>query len=87
MNENAEKEDQRAARELLLPLARGLSANWKSGNRREAGVALSHITNSGHESAALVSGMSRVLKKVSESDCVWSGKDSISSLTDKDTFT
>ena len=52
------------ARKLLFPIARGLCVNWETGNRREAGEALSHITNSGSESAAIVSAMSKTLKKV-----------------------
>jgi hypothetical protein len=52
------------ARKYLMPMARGLCANWASGNRREAGSALSHITNSGAESSSLISSMSKVLKKV-----------------------
>ncbi len=47
-----------------MPLERGLTANWKLGNRREAGAGLGHITGSGHESSRLVSGMSKILKKI-----------------------
>jgi cohesin complex subunit SA-1/2 len=64
-NEHSEKESTPAVESLLLPLARGLTANWKLGNRREAGAGLGHITGSGQESSRLVSSMSKVLKKVS----------------------
>jgi cohesin complex subunit SA-1/2 len=63
-NENSEKESTPAVESLLLPLARGLTANWKLGNRREAGAGLGHITGSGQESSRLVSSMSKVLKKI-----------------------
>jgi len=49
---------------LLLPISRALCANWATGNRREAGLVLAHITQSGSESAALVAAMSKTLKKV-----------------------
>jgi cohesin complex subunit SA-1/2 len=64
-NEHAEKESIPTVEALLLPLARGLTANWQLGNRREAGAGLGHITGSGHEASQLVSSMSKVLKKVS----------------------
>jgi cohesin complex subunit SA-1/2 len=63
-NEHSEKEGTPAVESLLLPLARGLTANWKLGNRREAGAGLGHITGSGQESSRLVSSMSKVLKKI-----------------------
>jgi cohesin complex subunit SA-1/2 len=63
-NESSEKESTPAVESLLLPLARGLTANWKLGNRREAGAGLGHITGSGQESSRLVSSMSKVLKKI-----------------------
>eukprot|EP00977_Amphora_coffeiformis_P014558 scaffold4097_cov166-Amphora_coffeaeformis.AAC.15 len=52
------------ARNLLLPITRALCANWASGNRREAGLVLAHITQSGSESAAIVAAMSKTLKKI-----------------------
>lgn len=52
------------ARDLLLPLVRSIAPNWKLGNRREAGMALAHVTGSGPETGKLVTAMSRVLKKV-----------------------
>lgn len=57
-------EDNPLVESLLLPLARGLAANWKLGNRREAGAGLAHITGSGQEASRLVAAMSKVLKKV-----------------------
>jgi cohesin complex subunit SA-1/2 len=51
--------------DLLLPLARGLTANWNDGSRREAGIVLAHITGSGSEATHVVQAMARQLKKVS----------------------
>lgn len=50
--------------DLLLPLARGLAGNWMYGNRKEAGVALSHIFGSGAVAQELVQSLSRVCKKI-----------------------
>lgn len=55
------------AHELLLPLARSVAANWREGNRREAGHLLAHATGTGPETAKLVTATSRILKKVSQS--------------------
>ena len=52
------------ANDLLLPFGRSVAFNWKLGNRREAGVLLSHITGSGAESTEVVTAVSRLLKKV-----------------------
>lgn len=52
------------ARDLLLPLVRSIAPNWKLGNRREAGIALAHVTGSGPEIGKVVTAMSRVLKRV-----------------------
>ncbi len=49
---------------LFLPLGRSLVTNWKLGNRREAGIALAHVTGSTHEATAFVNSLSRLLKKV-----------------------
>ncbi len=38
--------------------------NWKLGNRREAGVLLSHIIGSGSEATEIVTTVSRMLKKI-----------------------
>lgn len=61
-----EKDEEKSpvAEELLLPLARGLTANWLTCNRREAGAALAHIVGSGVHAGSIVSSMSRVFKKV-----------------------
>jgi cohesin complex subunit SA-1/2 len=58
-------EDVDMARELLLPLARSVAANWREGNRREAGHLLAHATGTGPETAKMVTATSRILKKVS----------------------
>ena len=52
---------------LLLPLGRSLVTNWKLGNRREAGIALAHVTGSMLEATTFVNSLSRLLKKVNES--------------------
>ena len=57
------------ARALLLPTARCLCRNWKQGNRREAGLLLTHITGSGTEASTIISSMSRVMKKVCSPVC------------------
>mmetsp|Transcript_24504 Transcript_24504/g.36303 ORF Transcript_24504/g.36303 Transcript_24504/m.36303 type:complete len:1119 (+) Transcript_24504:1970-5326(+) len=62
-NEELDEENKDPVNSLLLPLARSLATNWSNGNRREAGVALAHVTGSGQEAQSLVSAMSRVLKK------------------------
>lgn len=63
-NEKMNVEDRFAIEQLLLPIARGLSANWKDGIRREAGAVLSHITGSGRIARCTVSSLSRVLKRI-----------------------
>ena len=62
--DNSQKDQKQTAQELLLPLGRGLTANWKLGNRREAGAALTHVVGSGEEANQVVASMSRVFKKV-----------------------
>lgn len=61
-------EDHKAAgtlvEELLMPLARSLTANWNDGNRKEAGIALSYITGKSQEASSAVQNMARFLKKV-----------------------
>lgn len=66
-NEGGEEKEENSAlsKDLLLPLGRSVAANWKCGNRREAGVALAHVTGSGAEAGKIVLSLSRVLKKVS----------------------
>ena len=51
--------------QLLLPLSRSLATNWIDGHRREAGVALSHMTGSGDKAGSYISALSKMLKKVS----------------------
>jgi len=60
-----EGESREVVNQLLLPLVRSLATNWESGNRREAGVALAHITGSGSTAGALISSLSKHLKRVS----------------------
>ena len=63
-NKDGPTEDTDAVLTLLLPICRSLASNWKVGNRREAGVALAHITGSGSEASQVVTALSRLLKKV-----------------------
>jgi len=62
-NDQAKEEDMMGNDTLLLPIARTLAYNWKEGNRREAGVALAHLTGSGDKAHSLMSTLSKVLKK------------------------
>ena len=62
-DDEAEEEDMMGIDTLLLPISRTLAYNWKEGNRREAGVALAHMTGSGNKAHALMSALSKVLKK------------------------
>ena len=68
--EEGSEEKRQAIEYLLHPLARGLGTNWETGNRREAGAALAHISGSGKEAHDLVLSMSRVFKKVCKKDDV-----------------
>lgn len=63
-SEISEDEKTSLTHSLLLPLGRSLVANWTEGNRREAGVALSHISGSGEESSRLISELCQLLKQV-----------------------
>jgi len=56
--------DPRRVHQLLFPLGRSLATNWSSGHRREAGIALSHITGSGEEAGAITCALSKILKKM-----------------------
>ena len=62
-NDGAEEEDMVGNDTLLLPISRVLAFNWKEGNRREAGVALAHLTGSGDNAHSVMSALSKVLKK------------------------
>lgn len=57
-------ENPKVCQDLLLPLARAVAVNWNEGNRLAAATELSHITGSGPEATALVSTLSKVLKKI-----------------------
>ena len=57
-------EEAAMVRSILLPVARALTANWTQGNRKEAGVVLTHLTGSGKLAASTVHAMARLLKKV-----------------------
>lgn len=51
-------------RSLLLPICRSIATNWKLGNRREAGIVLSHIIGSGPQVSEIVSQLSKDLKHI-----------------------
>lgn len=59
-----DKEGLERARALLLPICRSVAVNWKLGNRREAGILLSHIVGSGSDVSEIVSQLSKELKKI-----------------------
>lgn len=61
-NETVEIENKVLPYSLILPMARAIAANWTNGNRREAGMFLSHISSSGPTASDIVSTTSRVLK-------------------------
>lgn len=58
------RRDVTLVKDLILPVARALTANWTNGNRKEAGVVLSHLTGSGKSVGQTVLVMARLLKKV-----------------------
>eukprot|EP00979_Chaetoceros_neogracilis_P004113 scaffold716_cov204-Chaetoceros_neogracile.AAC.2 len=49
---------------LLLSNARAVCANWKQGNRREAGLLLSHITSSDTRAVDIVEALFNLLKAI-----------------------
>lgn len=49
---------------ILLSIGRAVVANWKLGNRREAGVLLSHISNSNTETSDMIKTLSRLLRSI-----------------------
>lgn len=51
-------------RDLIVPVARALAANWTQGNRKEAGVILSHLIGSGKLVGQTVHHLARLLKKI-----------------------
>mmetsp|Transcript_4445 Transcript_4445/g.12822 ORF Transcript_4445/g.12822 Transcript_4445/m.12822 type:complete len:1392 (+) Transcript_4445:134-4309(+) len=61
---NDPDEDFLRARDLLLPIARSLAANWADGNRKEAGIVLSHLTGKGKLAGQTVHLMAKKLKKI-----------------------
>lgn len=63
-NEKNSSSSQDAITNLLYPLVRSIATNWSMGNRREAGVALSHITGSSLETSQIISCLSKILKKI-----------------------
>ena len=60
----APKLEKNMVNELILPVARALTANWADGNRKEAAVILSQLTSSGKLTGQTVQAMARMLKKV-----------------------
>lgn len=67
--EKSTEEEITVVKELILPIARALTANWTYGNRKEAGIVLSHLTGSGKLTGQTVLSLARSMKKVSE--CSW----------------
>ena len=58
------KKEATLVNDLLMPVAKSLTANWNDGNRREAAIVLAHIIGSGREASQTVQAMIRMLKKV-----------------------
>ena len=58
------KEERNLAQSLLFPMGRAISTNWTTGNRREAGVYLRHIADSGPTASEIVSTTARSMKKI-----------------------
>jgi hypothetical protein len=55
-------------RKLLLPSARGLASNWKTGNRKSASIVLQRIHGDGKYARELAFAVTRILKRV----CIFS---------------
>jgi hypothetical protein len=64
ISSDRDEESLKRARTLLLPICRSVAVNWKLGNRREAGIILSHIVGSGSNVSEIVTHLSRELKKI-----------------------
>ncbi|EJK58196.1 hypothetical protein THAOC_21703 [Thalassiosira oceanica] len=58
------KEGKKLSQALLFPISRSLVANWKTGNRREAGEFLRHISSSGPTAADICGKSCSVMKKI-----------------------
>ena len=57
-------ENKKLPQSLLLPMGRAIAANWNSGNRREAGMFLRHISSSGPTASNIVSASCKEMKKI-----------------------
>lgn len=57
-------ENRKLPQSLLLPMGRAIVANWNTGNRREAGMFLRHISSSGPTAASIVSASCKEMKKI-----------------------
>jgi cohesin complex subunit SA-1/2 len=57
-------ENKKLPQSLLLPMGRAIVANWNTGNRREAGMFLRHITSSGPTAASIVAASCKEMKKI-----------------------
>eukprot|EP00804_Cyclotella_cryptica_P015054 CCRYP_000638-RD/>CCRYP_000638-RD protein AED:0.18 eAED:0.18 QI:0/0.75/0.6/1/0.75/0.6/5/233/1090 len=61
---DSEIENKKLPYSLLLPMGRAIVTNWNSGNRREAGMFLRHISSSGPTASSIVSGCCKEMKKI-----------------------
>ena len=57
-------ENKKLPQSLLLPMGRAIIANWNTGNRREAGMFLRHISSSGPTAESIVSTTCKEMKKI-----------------------
>jgi cohesin complex subunit SA-1/2 len=61
---DSEVENKKLPYSLLLPMGRAIATNWTSGNRREAGMFLRHISSSGPFASSIVTTASKEMKKI-----------------------
>eukprot|EP00934_Nitzschia_sp_Nitz4_P000537 Nitzschia sp. Nitz4//scaffold50_size126154//44740//48960//NITZ4_003680-RA/size126154-augustus-gene-0.125-mRNA-1//-1//CDS//3329553683//537//frame0 len=57
-------DEETLVQQLVLPIARSLVANWTFGNRKEAGVILSHLTSGGKLTGQTILSLARLMKKI-----------------------
>ncbi|GAX23736.1 cohesin complex subunit SA-1/2 [Fistulifera solaris] len=50
--------------DILLSMARGLAVNWKTCNRREAGMVFAHLNDENNETKSIISSLSSVAKTI-----------------------
>ena len=53
------------AHDILLSMSRGLAVNWKTCNRREAGMVFAHMNDESDATKNIIASLSSVAKTVS----------------------